>query len=248
MTREQLRDRLIQKAQDLSGQLALSVGETQLLLTYFNWSEDKLQNSYFDDIEKYQERAGIVKAEEDDDEGGEDKGGVFSCTVCLEDVPMKDTYALVCGHRYCTECWGGYLKEAVSKLGHLVYRATCMHPECKAVIPFDAWEKLSSKEDYDKYWYFMLKSFVEQDKKYIMCPSCDLILCNKLFRSGSQKSGTCKCGKKLWYITLIVAPHTFFTLYIYCLTASTVEWKNTSQQRVSNCGSGGKRSRTTRKA
>ena len=197
ITQNELRDKLIEKAEDLSSQLALSVGETQLLLSSFKWSEDKLQNAYFDDIEKCQEQAGIVAPEEQSDDQL-NENGEFPCAVCLDDVPMDKTYALGCGHRYCRECWNGYLKAAFSKFGQNVFRTTCMYPDCKAVVTFESWKALADRDDYDKYWYFMIKNFVEQDKKYIICPSCGLILYNNLFRSETQKASACKCGKKLW--------------------------------------------------
>ncbi len=39
----------------------------------------------------------------------ENPQATFSCLICLEDLPAKDTFALSCGHRYCNECWSGYL-------------------------------------------------------------------------------------------------------------------------------------------
>lgn len=197
VTQNELRDELIQKAEELSMQLALSVGETQLLLSSFKWSEDKLQNAYFDDIEKCQRQAGLIYSEEDS-ENTRNENDEFSCVVCMEDVPMEKTYALGCGHRYCTECWKGYLKSAFSKFGPNVFRTTCMYPNCKAIVTFETWKNFTDKENYDRYWYFSIKNFVEQDKKYIICPSCDLILYNNMFRSGTQKYSSCKCGKKLW--------------------------------------------------
>ena len=33
-----------------------------------------------------------------------------NCLICYDDFEAKDTFALGCGHRYCTSCWRVYLE------------------------------------------------------------------------------------------------------------------------------------------
>jgi ariadne-1 len=47
----------------------------------------------------------------------------FDCPICMENVKMRDTYALGCGHRYCKSCWRTYLE---LKTGE----ADCIHTHC----------------------------------------------------------------------------------------------------------------------
>jgi len=158
--------------------LEMDKGDASLILREFQWSVERFENLYFDKPEKYNTDAGVMVASSTTtttttQTGGDDEDE-FECPVCMNDVPADDSYALACGHRFCTDCWQNHLKSSCDTLGANCTRATCMAPNCPAVIPYPVWQRLAEPAVFDRYWYFLMKDFVEKNKKYVFCinPNC----------------------------------------------------------------------------
>lgn len=41
-------------------------------------------------------------------------GGMLECQVCYCEVGSHEASAAACGHFFCNECWGAYIKMQVS--------------------------------------------------------------------------------------------------------------------------------------
>jgi ariadne-1 len=91
----------------------------------------------------------------------------FDCLICLEEYHESETFALSCGHRYCNNCWKGYLEVQVKEGPRAVY-TKCPSPKCKCIVNEEAFKKLVSKEVLEKYTTYMLRSFVE-DNAQVLC-------------------------------------------------------------------------------
>lgn len=202
----ELKGILLSMIREVSLQLDIPLGHSQLLIRAFKWSQDKLLANYFDDINGSLTRAGIIVSEDGGsigDNGDEEyqDGETFECPVCFDDVPIEESYKLSCGHRYCATCWQGHLSAMVETLGKNVTGASCMYPGCKAVVPYDGWEKLVPPDTADRYWYFTLKEFVEcNSRSYVFCsnPSCARTIHYKGTGHCSDVV-ECECGKKFCF-------------------------------------------------
>ena len=204
----ELKGILLNMIREVSLQLDIPLGHSQLLIRAFKWSQDKLLANYFDDINGSLLRAGIIVSEDGGSIGagageGEDyqDGDTFECPVCFDDVPVEESYKLSCGHRYCATCWQGHLSAMIETLGKNVTGAGCMYPGCKAVVPYDGWEKLVPPDTADRYWYFTLKEFVEcNSRSYVFCsnPSCARTIHYKGTGHCSDVV-ECECGKKFCF-------------------------------------------------
>jgi ariadne-1 len=81
------------------------------ILRCYHWNKEKLLSDFFSGA-----TASCIldggEYEEEDALGTEwtiDKPGTFECGICMEDVPYRSSHALSCGHRYCEDCWVGYM-------------------------------------------------------------------------------------------------------------------------------------------
>ena len=202
LEKDQVKELFLSEVGQVAGMLEVGLGEASLLLRLFQWSVERFQNKYFDDPSKYNAAAGVVVSpkggsQEEDEEEPEE----FECAVCMEDVPYFETFALGCGHRFCADCWQGHLKTSLDTLGANCVKATCMTPDCVAVVPYTAWERLAVPEVCERYWYFLLKDFVEQGKQCVFCvnPQCGRVIhCRGAVPAGAAVV-ECECGARFCF-------------------------------------------------
>lgn len=57
---------------------------------------------------------------------------VLRCDICLENIPHEEMGSLVCGHRYCRECWTGHLR--ANLVGPATLTTTCPRPKCRELV------------------------------------------------------------------------------------------------------------------
>lgn len=97
----------------------------------------------------------------------------FVCPICFDDS-QQDTYALVCGHKFCTSCWHEYvLSKIKTEAEHWI---TCMAEDCALVAP-DAFVKRAlghDKATWERFQELLVRHFVScnHSLKYCPYPSC----------------------------------------------------------------------------
>jgi ariadne-1 len=55
------------------------------------------------------------------------------CMICFEEYPRSSMRSAACKHGFCTDCWAGYLSNAVTS-GPSVLDLRCPLPDCKAEV------------------------------------------------------------------------------------------------------------------
>ena len=115
-------DRLIEKTIDLFG---LDMDDTLCLLKENRWNSDKLEQIWFDNMDKMSHQAGILVSP---DAIKETKiyaktlaniGG--NCLICYGDLTPKNSFSLKCNHSFCDNCWKNYLLESVLLFYRYIY-------------------------------------------------------------------------------------------------------------------------------
>ena len=53
--------------------------------------------------------------------------------MCMEDVPPNDVFSMPCNHKFCLDCWGGFISTAISDGPNCVYH-TCPEFKCNELI------------------------------------------------------------------------------------------------------------------
>lgn len=164
---------------------------TAALLRHFKWNKEKLIESYLENPEKTCRDAGMGNLELEKPPSNPEK--IESCLICLDDLPLKDTFALSCGHRYCKGCWTGFLEVAIKDGPRCVY-ITCPAPKCKTIVHEAAYKNLVSPELFERYNSFLLKCFVEDNEHIKWCPAPGCSNAIRCERTGRRQPVTCNCG------------------------------------------------------
>jgi hypothetical protein len=102
-----------------------------ILLRYTRWNKEKLVEAYMERPEGLLEAAGL---------GPESAGSRkimivdgFMCDICCEDEPGLETFAMICGHRYCVECYRHYLGQKIKEEGEAA-RIECPSDGCHRIV------------------------------------------------------------------------------------------------------------------
>jgi hypothetical protein len=102
----------------------------------------------------------------------------FLCGICYDDeITSLNSYAMSCGHRFCTDCWRSFLENKLEEGPTQILNATCPNHICteritgvevKEIIP----QRIS------KWKECLLRQFVDQESHYRFCPGpdCDVVI------------------------------------------------------------------------
>lgn len=120
----------------------------------------------------------------------EEQKGLYLCTVCYEEV--EKTRSLECNHKFCEDCFRGYLESQVSSGPDSVY-STCPQQKCGLIVPIKMFKQLCTDESFKKYQKYFKKSFIEMNKRTKWCPapSCQYAV---EYPSMMQTDIFCPCG------------------------------------------------------
>jgi ariadne-1 len=111
--------------------LGLPPESVAILLRYMRWNKEKLIETYMDKSDELLDEAGLgpqfAKAPRTEMVRG------FTCEICYEDGQDLQTYAMVCGHRYCVDCYSHYLIQKVKEEGEAA-RIQCPRDGCHRIV------------------------------------------------------------------------------------------------------------------
>lgn len=111
--------------------LGLPPESVAILLRYMRWNKEKLIETYMDQADILLNDAGLgphfTKAPKTQTVRG------FTCEICYEDGPDLETYAMICDHRYCMDCYSCYLTQKVKEEGEAA-RIQCPRDGCNRVV------------------------------------------------------------------------------------------------------------------
>ncbi|KAM7461496.1 hypothetical protein LguiA_029617 [Lonicera macranthoides] len=141
-----------------------------MLLRSYNWSVNNVHEAWFADEDKVRKAVGLLKNPTVQFPNARE----LKCGICFEIYPRDRIETSACGHPYCTTCWKAYISTSINDgPGCLMLR--CPDPSCSAAVIQDMIDKLSSDEDKEKYHHYILRSYIEYNRKTKWCPAagCD---------------------------------------------------------------------------
>nr|XP_016470862.1 PREDICTED: probable E3 ubiquitin-protein ligase ARI7 [Nicotiana tabacum]XP_016470863.1 PREDICTED: probable E3 ubiquitin-protein ligase ARI7 [Nicotiana tabacum] len=157
---EDIRQRQEDDITTISALLSLQREAACILLRRYNWSVNKVHEEWFADEERVRKSVGLLerpvihlsKVKE------------VACGICFDNFPPDGIRSLKCGHPFCTTCWKAYITTSINDgPGCLTLR--CPDPSCDAAIGQNMIDTLASGEDKDKYYRYLLRSYIEDNRK-----------------------------------------------------------------------------------
>ncbi|KAL8154527.1 hypothetical protein AgCh_000043 [Apium graveolens] len=88
----------------------------------------------------------------------------LTCGICFDSYPTHKINSSACGHPYCCTCWAAYISTSINDgPGCLTLR--CPDPSCGTAVSRDMINTLVSREDKERYYRYLLQSYVEDSRK-----------------------------------------------------------------------------------
>jgi ariadne-1 len=187
------RDEIIKQCMDFTG---TDRNEAILILIFFQWSLDKINDKWYDASEDLRVSCGISQSKVSAQKLMElkIKPGNTECLICMSDrTPEEIENNLNCGHYFCTECWTEYLSVKSEDLLTCL-AATCPQLGCNFIVPESYFFRfIKNPQLKEKFVKAILKNFTGYNSDIKVCPSPS---CNISVRCESKiaKEITCSCG------------------------------------------------------
>ncbi|WJX72916.1 RBR-type E3 ubiquitin transferase [Trifolium repens] len=94
----------------------------------------------------------------------------LTCAISFEKYPRSGIEMASCGHPYSFSCWEGYISTSIND-GPKCLILRCPDPNCGASIGQNMIDLLASNEDKQKYGCYLVRSYIDDNKKSKWCPA-----------------------------------------------------------------------------
>ena len=170
---------------EVSNVLFISKAAATVLLLHYNWRVCDVQDEWFADEERIRKKVGLFEKP------------VFllpkklrkvelTCSICYENFRVSMMGWVSCGHPFCRDCWEKYVSVAIEDgVGCLTLR--CPEPRCNAVVDRDSIDLFAKKNDKERYSQYLIRSYIESNKKYKWCPGADCEYAIELCEGGGDE-------------------------------------------------------------
>ncbi|KAI3927436.1 hypothetical protein MKW92_044426 [Papaver armeniacum] len=189
LNEDDIRQRQEEVITRISTVLSIPRVSASILLRHYNWDVSKVHDAWFADEERVRKATGLLESSVVPNQNMKE----LNCGICFEAYPRDRMYATACGHYFCSACWTGYVSTAINDgPGCLMLR--CPDPSCGAAVGQDLINLLVSEEDKQKYSRYILRSYVEDNKKTKWCPApgCDFAV--DFVAGSSSFDVSCNCS------------------------------------------------------
>ncbi|KAG6477854.1 hypothetical protein ZIOFF_061286 [Zingiber officinale] len=145
--------------------LSISRSAACILLRHYQWSVSRVNEEWFADEEHVRKVVGLSEKLVEVQNPRE-----LTCGICFENYPHDRMTSAICGHAFCGTCWRGYVGTSISD-GPGCLKLRCPDPSCGAAVGQDMIDLLASHEDKEKYSRYLLRSYIEDNRKTKWCPA-----------------------------------------------------------------------------
>lgn len=142
---QESQDRQIEEVSNILGQPPES---TAILLRHLRWNKERLIDRYMDNQEEILESAGLGETAANNPPKIVKIPG-FACDICCEDDANLDTFAMKCGHRFCTDCYRQYLYTKIREEGEAA-RIKCPGDGCNRIVDSKSLDLLVAEDLRDR--------------------------------------------------------------------------------------------------
>jgi ariadne-1 len=177
--------------EEVASLLGVSLDHSLVLLHEYRWNKEKLVEEYFSNSNKTLEKSGILVSDAVALRvaGKDDMCRENYCRICLSQCDAKKLYGLSCGHKFCSDCYKGYLDTVIGD-GPICVTATCPEHQCNQKILADTVKSLCDASTYEKYLMYMTRNFIETSSTMRWCPAPG---CEKVAVGSSITTVVCSC-------------------------------------------------------
>jgi len=196
--------------EEVASLLGVSEDQSLVLLHHFRWNKERLVEDFFSDSDEVLANAGLSPTTNTDDV--ETVRDDF-CRICLGPCAVGGMSGLACGHKFCKDCYKGYLDTVVGD-GPVCITATCPEHQCNQKVLSGTVKSLCDADVHEKFLMYMTRNFIETSTTMRWCPApgCEkvaigsgitTVICSCLhsfcFRCGGEAHDPATCQQlELW--------------------------------------------------
>lgn len=140
---------------------------TAILLRFARWNKERLIEQYMDNQEQVLDKAGLGQEVRRSPPRLEVAN--FTCDICCENGP-HESFAMKCGHRYCTNCYRMYLVQKIRGEGEAA-RIKCPGDACNKTIDVKSLDLLLTSDLTDRYHELLMRTYVDDRENLKWCPA-----------------------------------------------------------------------------
>ena len=185
LTESDIQQRQENDITEVSNVLSISKAAATVLLLNYNWRACDVQDEWFADEERIRKKVGLFEKPVFllPNKLGKVK---LTCSICYENVRVSMMGWVSCGHPFCRECWEKYVSVAIEDgVGCLTLR--CRELRCNAVVDRDSIDLFAKTEDKERYSQYLIRFYIESNKKYKWCPSADCVYAMEFCEGGDEE-------------------------------------------------------------
>ncbi|KAA8527295.1 hypothetical protein F0562_034608 [Nyssa sinensis] len=172
----------------------LSIPEVaaSILLRHYHWSVSNVHEAWFADEDRVRKDVGLLEKPVVEYSNARELREL-TCGICFETYPLDRINTAACGHPFCSACWTGYISTSINDgPGCLMLR--CPDPSCGAAVGQDMVNMLASDEDKEKYSRYLLRSYIEDNRKTKWCPAPGCEYAVEFVVGSGSYDVTCLCS------------------------------------------------------
>ncbi|KAJ0981008.1 hypothetical protein J5N97_009263 [Dioscorea zingiberensis] len=141
------------------------------LLRHYNWSVSRVTDEWFADEANARRVVGLLEKKPIEIPNSPE----LTCGICFENYPRDRMNSTACGHPFCSACWRAYIGTSISDGPGWSLSLRCPGPSCGVAVGQDMVNLLATDEDKEKYSRYLLRSYIEDNRKTKWCPApgCD---------------------------------------------------------------------------
>ncbi|KAJ1447706.1 hypothetical protein M885DRAFT_537523 [Pelagophyceae sp. CCMP2097] len=177
-------DIMAHKVSEVSDLLDLPPSYAELLLRHAGWSSERLMEAFVADAAKLANAAGVGLWEREGADGAIKlpcaPAAAVLCRICFCDV-TETVRAAPCGHFFCDECYGGYLRTKVDEGAAAALDVRCPEDQCACVVPPQLCGALLDEKRRGRRRAHRVEAFVTASRDLRWCPAPR---CGKVARAG----------------------------------------------------------------
>lgn len=170
------------------------------LLRRYNWKVDRANEEWFANEQEVRKSIGMFLCDNDNNnyvpvsKKSKKNDNIVNCGICFEEY-NDVVYATCRKHPFCKLCWEKYIGASINYSGpNKCLALRCPDPSCEAMVGESIIVELASEIDKSKYYDYLFRSYIEENKKTKWCPypGCE---CAIEFEIGSDDySVICDCS------------------------------------------------------
>lgn len=155
-----------ERVDEVTEVLGVPASAAAILLREHQWVKERLFETYYEDPERVQEKCGVRARCVRCPPAPSVSTVPRECRICTE--TRTNMLSAPCGHEFCTDCWGEFVRIAVAD-GPSCVRVTCPQSGCSEAVTEEE-VRAASPRTSEKYRAYQLRSFVESNGAARWCP------------------------------------------------------------------------------